>query len=143
MKKASRSKTRKRGKDLHCYEKLLNRVCTAFKLGWTSEETSIPGIISMFVVRLVPMHPSKLLGGCCCLEKQCKDGSWESASSFVGFTLEDAFRAVLDAFIENDTLLCLPRRSSRKNLSLNLRSEDIHMLDSLDRIEIQLDLLGL
>lgn len=141
MKSLERSKSmrRRRKEDAHHYEKLLNRICTAFKIGWIFEETDIPGFV---IISLVPMYPYDLLDGSCRLERQDENGSLETTSYFFGTTLEAAFKEVVNEFIWNDVLRCLPKDSSKKNLGLVSRSEDIRMLDSLDMIEMQLDLLG-
>lgn len=141
MKSLERTKSmrQRRKEDAHHYEKLLNKICAAFKIGWISEKTDIPGLV---VISLVPMHPYDLLSGSCRLERQDENGSLESISYFFGTTLEGAFKEVVNEFVWNDVLRCLPKESSKKNLGLVSRSEDIHMLDNLDKIEIQLDLLG-
>ena len=140
MKSLERSKSmRRRRKDAHHYEKLLNRICTAFKLEWISEKASIPDIV---IINLVPMHSPNLLDGSCCLERQNEDGILESTTFFFGSTLEEASKEVLNAFIGNSVLRCLSIDSSKKNRRLVVRTEDIHALDSLDMIEMQLDLLG-
>lgn len=141
MKSLERTKSmrQRRKEDAHHYEKLLNKICAAFKIGWISEKTNIPGLV---VISLVPMHPYDLLGGSCRLERQDENGSLESTSYFFGTTLEGAFKEAVNEFIWNDVLRCLPKESSKKNPGLVSRSEDIHMLDNLDKIEIQLDLLG-
>lgn len=144
MKSLERTKSmrQRRKEDAHHYEKLLNKICAAFKIGWISEEKSIPGNSSIFFINLVPMHHSDLLYGSCRLERQDENGSLESTSYFFGTTLEGAFKEAVNEFIWNDVLRCLPKESSKKNPGLVSRSEDIHMLDNLDKIEIQLDLLG-
>lgn len=141
MKSLERTKPmrQRRKEDAHHYEKLLNKICAAFKIGWISEETDIPGLV---VISLVPMHPYDLLGGSCRLERQDENGSLESTSYFFGTTLEGAFKEAVNEFVWNDVLRCLPKESSKKDPGLVSRSEDIHMLDNLDKIEIQLDLLG-
>lgn len=73
--------------------------------------------------------------------REREDGIWESTSFFFGSTLEEASKEVLNAFIKNSVLQCQSRKSS-KNPKLVSRLEDIRMLDNLDKIEIQLDLLG-
>lgn len=143
MKSLERTKSmrQRRKEDAHHYEKLLNKICAAFKLEWISEEKSIPGNSSIFFINLVPMHHSDLLYGSCRLMREREDGIWESTSFFFGSTLEEASKEVLNAFIKNSVLQCQSRKSS-KNPKLVSRLEDIHTLDSLDKIEIQLDLLG-
>lgn len=141
MKSLERSKSmrRKRKEDVRRYEKLLNRICTAFKLEWISEKKPIPDIV---IISLVPMHSSDLLDGSCRLERQNEDGILEFTSFFFGSTLEEASKEVLNAFVRNNVLRCLSIDSSKKNRSLVIRTEDIHTLDSLDMIEMKLDLLG-
>lgn len=143
MKSLERSKSmgQRRKEDAHHYEKLLNKICATFKIGWISEEKSIPGNSSIFFINLVPMHHSDLLYGSCRLMREREDGIWESTSFFFGSTLEEASKEVLNAFIKNSVLQCQSRKSS-KNPKLVSRLEDIRMLDNLDKIEIQLDLLG-
>lgn len=158
LKKRRKMKTAKLSRsslqDHHFYEDLVKRTCKLFNLEIIIEKVEDKHKINSKILKMsdlfyassvsstfiVSMLLKSFPNGFCVFKKNGHFYNGKTTMSLPSEDPEEMFKKIADLFIENDSIVCFPSRDVLSYASP--KTIDISMIDSVSKLEIQLDLLG-
>ena len=155
LKKRRKTKTAKLSRsslqDHHFYEDLVKRTCKLFNLEIIIEKVEDKHKINTKILKMsdlfyasstfiVSMLLKSFPNGFCVFKKNGHFYSGKTTMFLPSEDPEEVFKKIADLFIENDSIVCFPSRDVLSYASP--KTIDISMIDSVSKLEIQLDLLG-
>lgn len=152
--KLARSPSEKEKEKHSFYEDLVKRICKIFNLEVIVEKIEDKHQINTKILRAfdlfyassatstfrVSMLLNSFPNGFCAFKKKDRFYGGSVTMSFHGEDLEELFKRIVDLFIEHDSIVCFPSADLLGYASP--KTIDISMLDSVAKLAIQLDLLG-
>ena len=139
----------------HFYEDLVKRTLKLFNLEVIMKKIEDEFQINNQILRLpdlfyassttstfrASMRLKSFPNGFCAFKKNGRFYSGKSTMSLSSEDPEELFKKIADLFIEHDTIVCFSSSAVLEYASPN--TIDISMLDSVSKLEIYLDLLGI